>query len=67
MDEISKLEQIRLRLVMEGESRNTDSKNTRELISKNGKEIIGLLKSILLLTRIICGFVVFYVINSYIG
>lgn len=67
MDEISKLEQIRLRLVMEGESRNTDSKNTRELISKNGKEIIGILKSILLLTRIICAFVVFYVINSYIG
>ena len=63
MDVESKLEQIRMRIVMEGDSRRKDNDNLSEIILDTKKQIISYLKSILIVLQIICLCFVFYLIK----
>lgn len=64
MDEISKLEQLRMRIIMEGESRKTDSQNMKDLIAKKSNEITSYLKNILNVLLSILAALVIYMISQ---
>lgn len=65
MNEVEKLEQLRLRLIMMDENRSTESSKIIDTISNKTKDIIYYLKSILLVLQIITLLIGFYVFKSF--